>query len=237
MKIFNLLIIASLILFFFNCSKTTQKKTEKVEEVEEPKIEVIDLSDDLKKEGYDFKLVVPNILFAYRSTEVTYGKESIQKVIAFIEKMLKYDDIEYEILVVGHTDSRGTEEFNQKLSEERAKKIYDILVAKDFNNVVLGYKGRGEGYPIIADEEKVLSALIGKKRREQIEINYRLNRRVEFFFKVIKDENNRFVLPNVDESDESSETEDESTEVAEVGETDKVAETDDSNETKENEVK
>jgi len=69
------------------------------------------------------------------------------------------------IIIEGHTDSIGTSEYNQLLSERRSKAIKELLVSKGISASILTAKGVGEEKPI-ADNTT-------KEGRAQ-------NRRVEF---------------------------------------------------------
>jgi OOP family OmpA-OmpF porin len=50
------------------------------------------------------------------------------------EILKRYPDLKVE--VAGHTDSKGTDEYNQKLSERRAKAVYDYLTSNGVDAVV-----------------------------------------------------------------------------------------------------
>lgn len=52
------------------------------------------------------------------------------------------------ILVVGHTDDTGSAEYNQQLSESRAKKVVEILSAQGIPADQLYFQGAGQGRPI-----------------------------------------------------------------------------------------
>ncbi|MFH1755378.1 MAG: OmpA family protein, partial [Candidatus Latescibacterota bacterium] len=59
-----------------------------------------------------------------------------------------------QIEVGGHTDSQGSDKYNQKLSERRAKAVIDYLSAK-FPRLSAGNltaKGYGEGTPIVSND-------------------------------------------------------------------------------------
>jgi len=58
------------------------------------------------------------------------------------EALLKYQDI--DIRLEAHTDSRGTDEYNQKLSERRAKATLDYLVRKGIDRKRMEGIGLGE---------------------------------------------------------------------------------------------
>lgn len=56
------------------------------------------------------------------------------------------------IEVAGHTDAIGTDEYNQGLSERRAKSVYDYLVSQGINASRMSTKGYGESRPIATNE-------------------------------------------------------------------------------------
>ena len=59
---------------------------------------------------------------------------------------LKTNSIRIEI--GGHTDNQGTDEYNDRLSENRAKSVYDYLVSKGIPADRLQYKGYGSRVPV-----------------------------------------------------------------------------------------
>jgi outer membrane protein OmpA-like peptidoglycan-associated protein len=71
------------------------------------------------------------------------------------------------ILVTGHTDNIGGMDYNQKLSEQRAKSVVDYLIKKGIDENRLQYKGYGNQYPIRENETKQGRA---KNRRIEMQI-------------------------------------------------------------------
>jgi len=64
-----------------------------------------------------------------------------------IEVLKKYPELKVE--VAGHTDSIGTDAYNQKLSERRAKAVYDYLTSNGIDaGRLIGPHGYGESRPI-----------------------------------------------------------------------------------------
>jgi OmpA-OmpF porin, OOP family len=64
-----------------------------------------------------------------------------------VDTLKRYPEV--RVMVAGYTDSRGTEAYNQKLSERRAKIVYDYLVAHGIDASRLdGPVGHGENDPI-----------------------------------------------------------------------------------------
>lgn len=57
---------------------------------------------------------------------------------------------ELVIEIGSHTDRRGTNAYNEKLAERRAKATYDYLLSKDISeDRISTYKGYGEAKPAI----------------------------------------------------------------------------------------
>ena len=66
------------------------------------------------------------------------------------------------VRVEGHTDSRGSDAYNQKLSEKRAKSVLDYLVSKGIGAARLTSAGYGESKPLVANDS---AANMAKNRR------------------------------------------------------------------------
>ena len=56
-----------------------------------------------------------------------------------------------DIDVIGHTDSDGTEEYNQALSERRAQSVKDYLVSEGVDASIIDVSGEGEFNPIASN--------------------------------------------------------------------------------------
>ena len=52
------------------------------------------------------------------------------------------------VKVVGHTDSVGSDAYNQGLSERRARSVADFLIAQGVPAGKLSTEGRGESQPV-----------------------------------------------------------------------------------------
>ena len=53
-----------------------------------------------------------------------------------------------KIEIGGHTDNKGAIEYNQRLSENRAKSVVKYLINKGIDEKRLKFKGYGELHPI-----------------------------------------------------------------------------------------
>lgn len=95
------------------------------------------------------------LLFAMRAVQFETGEaklkeESYQVLDQIVDIMNRYPG--YKLRISGHTDDRGEDDFNQKLSEDRAKTCYDYLISKDIPAERLSYEGFGESRPIASNE-------------------------------------------------------------------------------------
>jgi OOP family OmpA-OmpF porin len=76
----------------------------------------------------------------------TLRPESQQTLNEATEVLKQYPDIRVE--AAGHTDSIGTDAYNQGLSERRAQAVYDYLVANGIDSSRLSVRGYGESSPV-----------------------------------------------------------------------------------------
>ena len=53
------------------------------------------------------------------------------------------------VIVTGHTDRIGSDAYNQKLSERRAKQVADYLVAQGVDSGIIQSVGKGESEPVV----------------------------------------------------------------------------------------
>ena len=58
------------------------------------------------------------------------------------------------IIVVGHTDSIGSEAYNQTLSEKRANSVASYLTSQGMNRGMMQVSGRGESQPVASNTTK-----------------------------------------------------------------------------------
>lgn len=67
--------------------------------------------------------------------------------------------------VEGHTDSVGTDEYNQKLSEERGAAVRDYLTEQGMNSSAVTSKGLGENQPIASND-----TASGRQQNRRVEL-------------------------------------------------------------------
>ncbi len=103
------------------------------------------------------------ILFGFDSATLqTEAKTNIQKLADILKK---YPDS--NILIAGHTDADGTEQYNQTLSERRAKAVSDYLKLQGISSSRLSMVGLGETEPVASNNTTEGKAL---NRRVEIAI-------------------------------------------------------------------
>jgi outer membrane protein OmpA-like peptidoglycan-associated protein/tetratricopeptide (TPR) repeat protein len=90
------------------------------------------------------RFVLKNIYFDFDKYFLREkSEEELNKV---VDLMNKYPMINLEFS--GHTDSVGTDQYNQVLSTNRVKSVVDYLISKDVNPDRLTFVGYGESQPI-----------------------------------------------------------------------------------------
>ncbi|GIV43183.1 MAG: hypothetical protein KatS3mg035_0306 [Bacteroidia bacterium] len=114
---------------------------------ENPLIQDIPLS----KMELDKVFVIDNIYYDY--DKATLRKESITVLEKLVNIMQENPNIHIEIS--GHTDSDGSDEYNLKLSDARAKSVVDYLIKSGIDANRLTWKGYGESKPVAPNDTPV----------------------------------------------------------------------------------
>lgn len=84
-----------------------------------------------------------NILFDYDSSELrSESKEAIEKLAQVA------DEIDDKITIIGHTDSKGSDEYNEELSKKRAQAVVTALVDAGVKESRLQAEGKGASEPV-----------------------------------------------------------------------------------------
>jgi outer membrane protein OmpA-like peptidoglycan-associated protein len=94
------------------------------------------------------KEVMDNVYYEFSKAIV------LEESFAALDRVVEYL-IENPTLVVeigGHTDSKGDDKFNQRLSEARAKSVVSYLVKKGIDKNRVRAKGYGETQPVAPNE-------------------------------------------------------------------------------------
>lgn len=115
-----------------------------------------------RTEEGQIELIMPgNITFEVNSSEVQAGfigtLQSVAKVVEEYENTL--------VTVSGHTDSTGSESYNQLLSEQRATSVAQVILREGIAVERVAAIGYGESYPI-ADN----ATAAGRAENRRVEI-------------------------------------------------------------------
>lgn len=126
------------------------------------------------------KVKIENIYFAFdQSSVIDYYKEKMDSVSSVLMQ-----NPGYSVEVQGHTDDKGSDEYNVKLSQKRADEAKDYLISKGVAKERVITKAMGETQPIVPNE---------KDGEDDPEARAQ-NRRVEFKIITDKPEN----APDID---------------------------------------
>ncbi|MBT8070909.1 MAG: OmpA family protein [Xanthomonadales bacterium] len=112
--------------------------------------------------GDNITLNMPgNITFAVDSADISADFYAVLDSVALVLNEFNKTLVE----VAGHTDSTGTEQHNQQLSERRADSVAAYLVSRKVTGERLLVLGAGEAYPIASNE-----TVAGRQLNRRVEI-------------------------------------------------------------------
>ena len=86
---------------------------------------------------------------------------------AMVERVVSFlvGNPDYSLTVEGHTDSTGTDEYNQSLSERRAESVRQALINKGASSANVFAVGFGESRPVASN-----STHQGRSQNRRVEI-------------------------------------------------------------------
>ena len=133
------------------------------------------LGDEQRRESLEISEVGDDMLRIGIASDATFKIDSSAIQPQFRPTYRKIANVlrDYEktvVHIVGHTDSTGSDDYNQRLSERRAESVGLYLRDRGVNGNRLIYRGRGENQPVASNDT-------AEGRRQ--------NRRVEIFIKPI----------------------------------------------------
>ncbi len=129
------------------------------------------------------RIRISSVRFALNSARLTpQSREILARVVVVFQRLLSQPErygltSDFVIEVSGHTDDLPgpTPDFNTRLSEQRAKAVYDYLVAQGIPADKLTWAGYGEKRPY-----KPITPEMTREQRDEVRSR---NRRVEFFIR------------------------------------------------------
>lgn len=116
----------------------------------------------ITRNGDEIQLVAPgNLLFATNSSQVNAG---VYPTLNSITEVLKeYDKTIVE--VYGHTDSTGSDAYNQELSQKRAETVASYLIGQGLKPERFAVRGLGESAPAASNDTEQ-----GRAQNRRVEI-------------------------------------------------------------------
>lgn len=109
------------------------------------------------------EIVLSPIVFEYDKADITeQGAEVLDKLVQTLK-----DNPEMVIMVRSHTDERGTDKYNQRLSERRAKATVKYVVGKGISKQRISGKGFGKAEPKVNCGENCTEEQHQQNRRSE----------------------------------------------------------------------
>ena len=115
----------------------------------------------VKKSARGIILSMSDILFKSGKATLTNNLKTSLAKIAGIMTVYK----EADLMIEGHTDNKGSESLNQRLSEKRASNVMDFLIEQGLPSSRLKSKGFGFSLPIASNETKA-----GRAQNRRVDI-------------------------------------------------------------------
>lgn len=114
------------------------------------------------RNGDQIELIMPgNITFDLNQTSIRGGFTSTLESVALVLKEFNKTIIQIE----GHTDSSGSDSYNQLLSERRAGSVRDFLLNQGIESNRTRAVGYGERYPIASNDTSA-----GREQNRRVEL-------------------------------------------------------------------
>jgi len=106
-------------------------------------------------------LTVGDVHFAAGKAEVAPGgQRSVDQLVQFLKTYPRR-----RVLIEGHTDNTGNEDFNVKLSQQRADAVRSLLVARGIAPERIATRGYGPKYPIVENDTPA-----GRQQNRRVEV-------------------------------------------------------------------
>lgn len=125
------------------------------------------LTKELVTEKEQIKINIAPIFFDFDKSAITTKAKSQLKFA--IDYLIKYPSVKFKL--EAHTDSRGNENYNLKLSKRRAKSVYTYLLGKGIKaERILSIKGYGE--TMLVNNCNGITKCTNQKHEENRRINF-----------------------------------------------------------------
>jgi outer membrane protein OmpA-like peptidoglycan-associated protein len=132
-----------------------------IKQVEKPN--TLLLENDLTKLKTGNSIILKNVNFQFDSYELLQSADSV----LFIVKKFLTDNPNLKLLISGHTDDIGSDEYNLELSVNRAKAVYNWLINNGIGTSRLNFTGFGKKSPLYMDFDERTRAI---NRRVEVKV-------------------------------------------------------------------
>jgi outer membrane protein OmpA-like peptidoglycan-associated protein len=105
------------------------------------------------------QIALNNIFFDYNQSGL--NKESFAELNRLVDMMKKNPKM--KIAIGGHTDSKGSDEYNMKLASERAGAVQEYLLKKGIEQGRMTIKTLGKSDPLTTNEENPDGAALNRR--------------------------------------------------------------------------
>jgi outer membrane protein OmpA-like peptidoglycan-associated protein len=105
------------------------------------------------------QIALNNIFFDYNKTDL--NKESFGELNRLVDMMKQNPKM--KIAIGGHTDSKGSDEYNIKLASDRAEAVQAYLIKKGIAANRMSIKTLGKSDPLTANEESMDGAALNRR--------------------------------------------------------------------------
>jgi outer membrane protein OmpA-like peptidoglycan-associated protein len=125
--------------------------------------------------GATVERVAPNEVRVRMPSDITFDfnradvkRQFVPRISDLARTLSRYPNM--SVSVVGHADARGSDDYNQRLSERRAWSVGEVLSQYGVDRYRINASGMGEMAPIASNADEW-----GRARNRRVEINVRSN--------------------------------------------------------------
>lgn len=153
----GILIVAGLVLAYVtNAKQNSAEISNNQKLIEEPfEEDPAEISNNQNPTLPSLEPIEKNLYFAFDSAEIQPSE--LSKLETFLSEMKEKKGI---LIVEGHTDNIGTEEYNQMLSQKRAEQVVKVFQKLGLDDPEVTVRGLGEISPVannIAEQNRALN--------------------------------------------------------------------------------
>ena len=150
--------------YILNVSKSGyETATFPVKELSEGSLKITTPLKPMEVEVTATEVKLKNIYFEFNESNITQqGAEELDKLVTVMNQRP-----ELNILIKSHTDSKGSAEYNQKLSERRAQATMQYVISKGIKKERLSAEGVGSSQPLVDCQPNCTEEQDAQNRRSE----------------------------------------------------------------------